>query len=732
MSQDPQDAVRKAIGTQLKKTLPIRVRLSNAYRLGIVLTAALMPLIPLLYAAGIVGLGALLILEVGENLPVYQSLYGHLALPLWIITLVLGVAILILLLKPFLTRYPKPKGQVVLDKGSEPVLENLISSICEMVNAPVPEEIVLTLKPECRMELVPGIFSMFRTRTRLYIGLPMFACLNLEEITGVLTRRIGLFTRGSALRLRLLILVILRWFERATRDKDNWDLRLEKKSKQSSGLRKLNIWITRTCIWLSRRVLWILMIIGQWISFPVMRHRVYDADDYACRIIGTKDYKDILQGKALLKFSHDKALHYYRENQSTGTLPADFANMVKYFYDRLSSQEKQQAEAATAKRRTHPSRKMRFRHMENEAHEGFFNSQLPAATLFINLEEVSEELTQIQLSGILGMTPGPVVLKPNSQLLALDLQREASLRFVEKFLGASFNFTVHWNLDKRSASNLSLRRDDTHFIDLSEWKDMLRQEVEKAQVIMGADIPALDMEITKVQQYRTLLEVKWDAFARSLNNDKPVSEDLLQSRLKELENQRNALISKLQPLQQTGSQFLNEMAREFVKRKVPQQRKEEYRNLWYILVAQNNLGPLYRRCRQKQSALHTLIQRIHQMEEQNISFEIGYPLRFARGLEKDLEELTIYFGGLPYPFEGTSSTVRAYLTEKPDTQEEEIVRIYRFSESCLNRFFTLYNRVAGTMLQACFEDPYPPIPDDNDEDEPSSPPSAPQKPKLKL
>jgi len=732
MPQDPQESIRQILRKYLNQPVPLRVRISKAYRIGIIITAMIMPLFPLAYAAAITAVGGWALRDIPERIDWFNTTYGLLGIPLWALTLVACIALIILMIKPFLCGHPRQKDSIILEKETEPVLESFIRSICNNVNAPFPEEIILTENADCRMEIKPGLFSIFRTHTRLYLGLPVFAALSLSDVTGLLTRKIGLYSRGSALRLRLIILIIDRWLERTSKCKDSWDMRLEAKAKKAKGLRKINIWITQLCIWICRRLIWLLRTIGQWTSFPVMRHRTYDADEYACHTIGTDHYITLLDREACLAKAREKTIAYYRKNHNSGTLPSDYPAMVQFHYERLSITEKKEALNAAARKRSHPSRKVRLKRMKQAPSDGFFSSNKPAKELFINLEEVSEELTQYSLQSILGKPPGPVSLKPNRNLLALDLQREASLRFVESFLGSSFNFTIRWTLDKRSASNLSLRRDDTQFFDLEEWKEMLKEEVEKAQQDLNHNIPVIDMEITRVWQFQALLDVRWNDYAQTLNDNKPVTEEALQKKLHDLEEQRLQKVRSLFNLQRTLSLFLNELAREYIRRKVPQQRKDHFRNLWYILVAQNNQGDFYRKCRHKQSALQWLIHRLHEMEEKELPFEIGYPLRYARGLEKDLEELTIHFGGLIYPFDNSKTTVRAYLTERPENNEDEINGIYHYAESCLNRFFTLYNRVAASMLQASFDDPYPPTPEGKDTPPPPPTPSAPNRPKLKL
>ncbi len=700
---DPQQAIKDALKSELHNHIPQHVRLSILYKTCISLTAISVLLLPLIYILSILAAGYATLLHAAQIPQFVNNPSSWIEYTLWLIILGFGISVFILMLKPFLAPQLKETGRVLLDKGSEPVLENYIEALCKQTRTPYPHEIYLTNDAEIRVKILPGFNSIFKTKLRLYLGLPLFAQLPANELTGILAMKLGLYSRGSSLRLRLLILIINQWLKRVSVTNDSWDTRLNKSLLTLSNFKKANTYLTKTLIWIIRRLLWVLMIIGKSIAYPIMRHRVYDADSYATHIIGKDTFNSLFESKSLIQAAKKKADKYITDNFATGVLPNNQPKMVSYFHERLKEDEKNEAIQNIDELTQHPALKRRLHKIRKQEAQGNFKCTLPAAQLFINLNEVSEEITEFYYRETFKIKSNEVSLKANKQIFALDLERENSLRFLENYLGSSFNFTINWDFRKSSVSNLSLQHSDTHFLDLTSLQTELKEQIDEAQKKQMLEIQIIDTQLTPLLQARTLLLIKWDKVAKKWNPEN-LDEQEIEDQIEILENKRTMVIDTLESTRQSGSLFFNKLAVEYIKKTMSQRVKNTYRNLWYILVAQTNLADHYRDCRQRLMGLQSVVE-VLKHESSDSQLPLKNPFSFAIELEKDLQELALHFNTLYYPYHEQSSTftVREYLTQKGPAEDDRIIEIYRFSEAFLNRFFVLYNRAAGTLLKQSFD-----------------------------
>lgn len=136
---DPRRAILEAFQGGLE---PVRVSLS--YRLGIVLVALVMVLLPLLYVVliGLAGWGIYLhVIHDTFLLHIGHGRVGAMAVLAYLAPIGAGVILLLFMVKPLFARPARRATQRSLSRQNEPLLFAFVERVCTIVGAPVPKRI---------------------------------------------------------------------------------------------------------------------------------------------------------------------------------------------------------------------------------------------------------------------------------------------------------------------------------------------------------------------------------------------------------------------------------------------------------------------------------------------------------------------------------------------------------------------------------------------------------------
>src|SRR5262249_43977060 len=156
----------------------------------------------------------------------------------------------VFLIKPLVAR-PRRRGKTrAVDPSKEPLLFAFVDGVCRSLGAPRPDRI------EVDCEVNAGA-RIDRGELGLTVGLPLIAGLDLKQFSGVLRHELGDFSQRTAMRLRLLILAISRWFARVVYERDEWDEALADWTMEDVDVRLLVIShiivaLIRAAVWLTR------------------------------------------------------------------------------------------------------------------------------------------------------------------------------------------------------------------------------------------------------------------------------------------------------------------------------------------------------------------------------------------------------------------------------------------------------------------------------------------------
>ena len=161
-------------------------RLSPAYRLGLVVVAMAMLLLPLVYSSLIVLAGLAVWWHLTANLWILEGRSGGFwKILAYLGPAVAGVVVVFFLVKPVLARPERRREPVPLDRDAEPVLFAFIEQICRQVRAPIPRRVQVDCQVNASAGFLPRPLGLLRRDLVLTIGLPLVAGLSVRELGGV-------------------------------------------------------------------------------------------------------------------------------------------------------------------------------------------------------------------------------------------------------------------------------------------------------------------------------------------------------------------------------------------------------------------------------------------------------------------------------------------------------------------------------------------------------------------
>ena len=298
--------------------------LSWAYRVGLLVVAVAMLLLPLIY------LGVIVLAAAGVwwHLTAHEWwMHGGSTGIQWRATAyvapaVAGVVVTFFMIKPAFARRPALPDPLTVTASQHPALFAFITDICRHVRAPVPRLVQVDCQVNASAGFAPGLRSVFQRDLVLTIGLPLVRALSVRELAGVLAHEFGHFAQGSGLTLTMLVRGINRWFSRVVYERDNWDARLDQWS-QKRGRLSLLIMPSRAAVWLSRRILTLLMVGGHAISCFMTRQMEYDADSYEVKIAGSDAFARTMRRLDELNQATAQSGPHIRSELAKRRLPAD-------------------------------------------------------------------------------------------------------------------------------------------------------------------------------------------------------------------------------------------------------------------------------------------------------------------------------------------------------------------------------------------------------------------------
>jgi hypothetical protein len=423
-----------------------RVPTTATYKLGILITAGFMVLLPFVYMAVIALVAWGVYWHLTHNHVMLTTVRGRGAIFMFIAYLapaVVGGIMTVFMIKPFFARASDEGRTRSLTPTSDPLLFEFVAHICQLVGAPLPKRIDVNCDINAAAKMRNGWWSLLGNDMVLLIGLPLAAGLSLQQFAGVLAHEFGHFSQGFGMRLTYIIRTINFWFMRVVYERDSWDDWLQ----DAAGSVDLRIgwvlYLAMAGVWVSRRILWCLMIAGHFVAGFMLREMEFDADRYEARLAGSDTFASTCRQLNVLQVAWQAAQHdlgsYSREGRLADNLPKLLmANLRQLPKDVYGSVDQMIAESKTGRFDTHPADKDRIASAFAEQAPGVFSSDLPATALFGQFDLTARYVTEDFYRGIFGPEFRPTSMHPTDALLARSAGEQSKSAARERFFAGAF------------------------------------------------------------------------------------------------------------------------------------------------------------------------------------------------------------------------------------------------------------------------------------------------------
>jgi Zn-dependent protease with chaperone function len=375
------------------------VRRSTAYRVGILVVAAAMLVLPALYPALIVAIAVLLYLHATVSLAAVVATGSVLAVVfLYALPLASGVILLFFMVKPLFARRSRGRKLRTLEIGEEPLLFALVTRVAQAVGAPEPKHIAVDGQVNAAASFGSLFGILFGGDLVLTIGLPLAAGLSTQEFAGVIAHELGHFTQGTGMRLSFVVRAVNGWLARLVYERDDWDEALAR-GCAADDWSTIVFRMALLCIALTRGVLWLFMTVGHALSCFLLRQMEYDADRSEVRLAGSAAFVRASRKILRLGLATDGAYSLAVSSWfSRGKLPNDLGALIMTLAGGIPAQDFRRLEKALAKTTTgfldtHPAHGERLARARQEGAAGVFHLAGPATELFTDFPLLSRAVT---------------------------------------------------------------------------------------------------------------------------------------------------------------------------------------------------------------------------------------------------------------------------------------------------------------------------------------------------
>ena len=416
------------------------VRVGVGYQLGLLATAVVMLLLPLVYLALVAAVSYAVYYHVVYNVAIFGGTGNAKGKVIaYLAPLVVGIILVLFMIKPLFAKRGRGNAPTSLRRDQEPLLFAFVERLCEVVGAPKPSAIQVDTQVNASASFREGVVGFLRKDLVLTIGLPLAAGLTMRQLAGVLAHEFGHFAQGTGMRLTFIVRSINMWFARVVYERDAWDEWLERTSRDGGhwGI-MIVLLLSRLFVFLTRRVLWLLMIVGHAISSFMMRQMEYDADRYETRVAGSDAFAATSERLSMLSVASRAAFNDLQAAWQERRLGDDISLLIRHRDFTMPAEvrqavQKMGAEGKTGWFDTHPCDASRIASSRRENAPGLFTLDDPATDLFADFCMTSRDATVMFYQRDLGLPVRGENLVSSSDLITSVGKQEQAQRSVERF-----------------------------------------------------------------------------------------------------------------------------------------------------------------------------------------------------------------------------------------------------------------------------------------------------------
>ena len=729
-----------------------RVRVGIFYRLGLLLVAVAMLVLPLVYLALIALACWAVYWHATENVTFLggparggRGRGMFLLLLVYLIPIVIGGVLILFMIKPLFARRRTVSVPVTIFERDQPLVHAFVNALADLVRAPRPKRIDVDSQVNASASFDEGLLGWVRRSLVLTIGLPLVAGLDLRQLAGVLAHELGHFAQGGAMRLTYIIRSVNMWFARVAYERDAWDDRLVALSRNGEHWSiQITALLAMMFVGVARLVLKGLLLVGHTISSAMLRQMEFDADRYEARVAGSDVFERTVDRLVALNLASQAAMHDLQTAWQERRLCDDLATLIKSRDDDMPAKvradfTKMTRESKTGWFDTHPADADRIASVRREAAPGVFRADGPATVLFNDFEEVSRLATMRLYLDLLGDEVRPEHVFPTEQLISSRGRRKqgaaAMRRFFQGLLDARRPVYPAAHVmpakDEAAAAEqiLEARCEFTSSVEAArKWAKQYDEADERLYQVIAVKV--LRTTEAKLDVPHPDLAKADDAALRRFQAEAQ------QKRADAAKNLADALVPAVRRLELALS---IDAARERAKTEKPEQDDGEYAveqtakgsvNVLLDTIARlRSLGPTLEELRVRFHEQAALLAQIRPAEDREML--INAVLTTARRCSGLLAQIQAACRDVPYPYEHAEGRVSLARFAVPRVYtEQQVGELQGASETALEACFGLYMRVMCDLVaraEAIESDlGLPPLPEPAEEpaEEPADEPVA--------
>lgn len=329
----------------------------------------------------------------------FALLPAPLAAVVYALTLMAGLLLAAMLLKPLLALHVRRHPLVMLSAEQEPDLFVFVEDICESIQVPPPAEIQLshdaTLEARFHEDLRHGLL---KGQTVLVLGMPLLVSLNVRQLAAAVAQVMHGWAPREAPRAVRLIEHITDWMHRALHQHDFIDRRLDRLQPQTKWAAALHNFARRLIAW-SRLPLRMNLWLSHRLAHRLLQRRTTQADAAARRLAGNADFRHMLEQSRVLAYAAHKTIPTLtRMWRDRGELPDNIAMAVvaqaSYLPADVHEQLRQrQAQHIAQTRALQASDGQRLAWLDIQQEEGRYRCTTDSARLFRRFGKLMHRIT---------------------------------------------------------------------------------------------------------------------------------------------------------------------------------------------------------------------------------------------------------------------------------------------------------------------------------------------------
>ena len=386
---------------QVLRHPPLRRR----YKVALALASAGMVLVPLAYAALVLGVVAVVLSQAMASWRLAASLDGWGAIGCGLVSLT-GSVLVAFLLKPALRRDQRRKAALVVTREEQPVLTELVERTCALVGAPRPVRIEVDCQVNAAASLERSWRKPWGDGLVLTVGLPLAAGMSLNQLTGVIAHEAGHFAQGTGMQLSSTVRGVSFWLAEVVHRRDRWDHRLESWSETYFPI-SAGLLVLRVLLGVSRLLLRAFLGLGLLVSSALTRAMELDADAREAQVVGTETSASTFRRLAELSSGMTAAVARLNETWPRGRLVDDLVELTVRESELLPDDvtlalDRTQAEGKTGTWDSHPCDRERIASLREDPEAGVFTSSAASRDAFLAFDELSRRATLAQYEAMLG------------------------------------------------------------------------------------------------------------------------------------------------------------------------------------------------------------------------------------------------------------------------------------------------------------------------------------------